>query len=1494
MIDLRPDSAIPIRAVELNPHRPVKMFTLSANNLIYPYVITLQYRKEETAMTISRLVKCVCTMWILLSVLFSVDVPRVQAAENEDEIGEVLIGEDVRGVEIGGDYLWLSTGAGVSRYDFDAKTWDYFTTKDGLVSNKVNCIGIEWKQGVFGRKPSERVWFGTDSGLSVFDMKRNEWKSYTVKDGLVANKIRCISARGDWIWVGTEKGASAFQLKKNRWRSYTSFKGVKNPSVTAIHHDSKYVWIGTPSGLSRYNIKHDEWEYFTKQIAVWVGTRGGIRSIPNPKRPGSIMDNLGDSVNDIEASGDSVYVATKSGLIRIANKKFETDTNLHIQDMAYGKLKTLQPKPSEPPRGSSLGRNRRSSHVEIPPAGTEHERAMRSFKKWEAEAWKTLGWEIISPSKSVQNRDTRALIPNQIEALAVSAGRVWMATKNGLLNYDTKLGTMQWFHQDMGLASNQINSLAVRGNTIWIGTIHGLSQFHSVSGRWRTYREEKALPSAYVLAIGEDTEGVWLATQKAMSRFNPRTERWKSYTNEDGLGVGTLTCLDVVGNYLWIGSDQGISRYDKSNESWDYFRAARSGLVADEITKILVDGKSIWVGTTRGLNRYDNSTQEWTAFSSRFGLSNDKITDLAAGSQHLWVGTGNGLSRYDKSAQKWHNTPAFEGKTVLALGESDGTICVATESGVHLHDDETRESWRKLEIGRDVSIDVVALDDGALWGGGWRNLIRYDLESGQTREFTDDDAPGLSTVRIHDIHPSYEFVWVATDGGIYRYNKRTDSWWAYAPSRERARTEILVAKDIRAIVINEDYAFFGTPRGISRFDKTTDTWLNYTTRDGLRHNYVSSLLLVGNELWCGTYGGVSRYNLILDQWNSLTTADGLCDNRVNALARDGNYLWIATQSGVSRFDTKAGTWQTLKTADGLPDDVVWSVALDGTGIWFGTNRGAAQYSHNENRWTIYTTDDGLINNIVTSISVGEKYIFLATPGGVTMYDKEVESLTPYSQADGLAAQDAKSIGSKEKYHWIGTSQGITLYNQVTDLSRDFSEAQGLPSNDVQVIAIDGDEIWFGTNAGLARHHWVRGDWITYSEAPEDIESTASDLIDNNIKAVVSDGDYLWVGTRLGLAKYDKISHTWRIANLAVQTAQPNQRIADLEQRVTASVQAIESALQASNPTRTRKVYVDYHPETAREKAYAAIQRMAEKRTPQPSDPTVPSPFIAIKVEFPPMPTIRAIAPVLGQLWLGTEAGVIVYNKATNAATQIHPLLPWVRDIQYRDGKVWVLSDNQIAIFDHKAKSWTLITNGQIVEHTRVGKGLTERLETTHEDFGIYNCAAMAFLNNQLWLGRENGLRIIEIDSRMPKLADRIEIPPYLESSEITALASDPENMWVGTRQGVFRYYAPQERWETYTVLDGLIGNDISTITVGNYVWVGTAGEGLSRYNRAEERWDGFNIDDGLSDNNIRSINLDGKYVWVGTFSAGVCRFDLSTELWTTFRTEDYRAFASER
>ena len=973
-----------------------------------------------------------------------------QVRASDAELSEILVGEDLRYVEIGGNYLWFATSNGVSRYNTETQSWDSFSIKDGLISNEVNCIAVEWKEGVFRKTPTQRVWFGTDSGLSVYDMKNNKWQSYTVKDGLIANKIECISARRDWIWVGTEQGASAYRRKKDRWQSYSTFSGIASPSVTAIYHDSAYVWIGTHSGLARYNYKHKQWEHFTRQSSSWIGARGGNRGVPRSPLPS-------EQINDIQGSGDVVYIATGNGLLRVTNKKFRSGVDIAREDKAYSKLK-LPGKYNADLRTRSRRLSRGANAAQLRAAGAEFDRAQKSFSRAAADAWAALGWQIYQPSTVVQDREKRGRISDRILALQISAGQVWMATNAGLLKFDTKMQSWNWHHQEMGLVSDRISSLGITGNTIWIATDHGLSRFGTLSGNWINYVAERALPSADVLAIGEDTDGVWLATPKAISLFNPNTERWKTYTNENGLGGGRVACLDVVGNFVWIGTDQGISRFDKSDQTWMYFRAAKSGLVADEITTTLVDGKQIWIGTHLGLNRYDNTTGEWTAFSTRLGLAGNRITDLAADPSYVWVGTEQGLSRYNKSAGSWNTIPELGTVAILAIVQNDKTLAVSTEHGIYLHDGELR--WRRLQIQPEQPSDTLVLNGKLLWLGGWRHLVRHDIQSGQTRKFTEEDAQGLSRVRVHDIKNSLRYIWVATDGGIYRYNQADNTWWSHTPSRARGATEVLADRNILAIAVGDEFLFFGTPRGISRYDKIADSWLNYTEKDGLIHRYVSSLAWDGEFLWAGTHGGLSKYSVGTDLWTNFTRADGLCDNRINAIVADNNVLWIATKAGISRFDAHAGTWETFTTDDGLPHNVVWTVAIDDDKVWIGTNNGAARYDSSENKWQVYTTVDGLINNVVNSINIDGKYIFLTGPSGVTILDTEIGSISPYSRKDGLIASEAKSIGSKEKYHWIGTIDGITLYNQITDLSRDFTVGAGLPSNNIQVVAVDDDEIWF--------------------------------------------------------------------------------------------------------------------------------------------------------------------------------------------------------------------------------------------------------------------------------------------------------------------------------------------------------------------------------------------------------------------------------------------------
>ncbi len=61
------------------------------------------------------------------------------------------------------------------------------------------------------------MWFGTPKGVSKLTV--DKWQNYTTKDGLVANKVNTIAVGADGsIWFGTDNGIS--HLINNQWISY--------------------------------------------------------------------------------------------------------------------------------------------------------------------------------------------------------------------------------------------------------------------------------------------------------------------------------------------------------------------------------------------------------------------------------------------------------------------------------------------------------------------------------------------------------------------------------------------------------------------------------------------------------------------------------------------------------------------------------------------------------------------------------------------------------------------------------------------------------------------------------------------------------------------------------------------------------------------------------------------------------------------------------------------------------------------------------------------------------------------------------------------------------------------------------------------------------------------------------------------------------------------------------------------------------------------------
>ena len=126
-----------------------------------------------------------------------------------------------------------------------AQTFTNYTTADGLIDNNVSCVDID---------ATGSIWFGTQSGVSVFDGV-SAWTDHTTATdtGFVDNTIQaiyCVNS-GD-VWIGTDFGASYFN--GTIWTTYTTADGLGNNQIKCITEDvNGNIWFGTNNGASMYD-----------------------------------------------------------------------------------------------------------------------------------------------------------------------------------------------------------------------------------------------------------------------------------------------------------------------------------------------------------------------------------------------------------------------------------------------------------------------------------------------------------------------------------------------------------------------------------------------------------------------------------------------------------------------------------------------------------------------------------------------------------------------------------------------------------------------------------------------------------------------------------------------------------------------------------------------------------------------------------------------------------------------------------------------------------------------------------------------------------------------------------------------------------------------------------------------------------------------------------------------------------------------------------------
>ena len=233
--------------------------------------------------------------YILLSLIIISSIScHSQGQKTKEQSGQ--IGQYVVDVfEDSNGNLWFGTlEKGVAKYD--GKTLKYFTSEDGLSTNRITTI-IE--------DSANTLWFGTGEGITKYD--GNTFTNYTEEDGLCDNRVSglFIDSKG-MFWIGTWGGICQFDGKK-----FTDF-ALPYPHVeTPINKDTKN-WITEIKEDSQGNMwfcrdgygatKYDgqSFTHFTKKMGLhsnnvtvieedkagnlWFATRVAERDDPDPAR----------------------------------------------------------------------------------------------------------------------------------------------------------------------------------------------------------------------------------------------------------------------------------------------------------------------------------------------------------------------------------------------------------------------------------------------------------------------------------------------------------------------------------------------------------------------------------------------------------------------------------------------------------------------------------------------------------------------------------------------------------------------------------------------------------------------------------------------------------------------------------------------------------------------------------------------------------------------------------------------------------------------------------------------------------------------------------------------------------------------------------------------------------------------------------------------------------------------------------------------------------
>lgn len=471
--------------------------------------------------------------------------------------------------------------------------------------------------------------------------------------------------------------------------------------------------------------------------------------------------------------------------------------------------------------------------------------------------------------------------------LPASAGHLLIGTsKRGVLIYDGK--RLSLLHPSLnGL---YVTALAGSETDLWIGTLNQ-GVFHWHAGAVEVFGEEQGLPDRQVQCVTISGEKTFVGTVLGAAVFVGGR-----FSNVLAPGVLTTSLLSS-GSNLFVGSeDQGVLTIPiGSPQTAPHLSHSNQTPELTKVRQIFASGNDVYVLSSDALYRMRASGLGWQQVLRPGSaiLSDRNISALAA----------------DKSGRVW-------------IGYFDRGLDLLDADAAHARHVENNHVFCINRIVPDERTGTVAV-------GTANGLVRFDSNGGQQQVLTRAD--GLIADHVTDVAVFRDGLVVGTPGGL--------TFLDAAGPRSMYAFHGLVNNHVYALGVSGDELMVGTLGGLSDINKEM-VRVSYTagTGSGLKHNWITAVVPVGDDWIVGTYGaGI----LLLDRsghFQSFEKATAPFDVNPNAMLVTAQHVFAGSLgNGLYVYDRDARRWTVF--TDGLPSLNVTALAESNGTIYAGTDNG---------------------------------------------------------------------------------------------------------------------------------------------------------------------------------------------------------------------------------------------------------------------------------------------------------------------------------------------------------------------------------------------------------------------------------------------------------------------------------------------------------------------------------------------------------------------------